>query len=57
MQAEQVDRKRYKNRSGKSGVLEYAPGPNSICVWFVDGSGYVYDDSRPGRQHVSEMRH
>lgn len=52
---DEVVRKRYKDRSGNSGVHYYAITPTSILVWFADESGYEYDHIRPGRQHVEAM--
>jgi hypothetical protein len=56
MQTEQIDRQRYKDRSGDSGVSFYALGPSFIRVWFRHGTGYEYDSRRPGKLHVDEMK-
>lgn len=50
------DRTPYANRGHRSGVREFALGPSSIRVWFIDGSGYEYDHRRPGRAHVEAMK-
>jgi hypothetical protein len=47
---------RYQNLSGDSGVQSYECGPDSIKVRFRDGPTYVYDDVRPGSQHVGRMK-
>jgi hypothetical protein len=53
---EPLDRRRYHNVGGNSGVRSYAIGPSFIRVWFEDGGGYEYDDRRPGRAHVEAMK-
>lgn len=47
---------RYANRSGDSGVVAYSLGTGSIIVEFHGGKRYLYDQLRPGRQHVERMR-
>ncbi len=49
--------KRYKNRSGKSGVFLYEIGKDYILVRFV-GSAVVYRYSykRPGKKDVEMMK-
>jgi hypothetical protein len=54
MATEQLVRKRYKNP--RSGVRYYACGPAFIHVWFKDGRGYEYNQTRPGRHHVETMK-
>jgi hypothetical protein len=56
MRTEQLVRKRYRDRSGNSGVRFYAMGPTFIYVWFEDGRGYEYNYESPGRRHVPEMK-
>ena len=52
-----MDRQSYRNHGGNSGVRYYAFGSGSIRIWFKDGEGYEYDDTRPGREHVDAMKH
>lgn len=47
---------RYANRDGDSGVVAFATGPLGIAVEFTNGSIYVYDVERPGREVVAEMK-
>jgi hypothetical protein len=47
---------RYQNLSGDSGVEYYECGPDSIKVRFRNGPTYVYDDVKPGSQHVMLMK-
>jgi hypothetical protein len=56
MRTEQLARKPYKDRSGNSGVRFYAIGPTFICVWFDDGRGYEYNNTKAGKRHVDEMK-
>ena len=51
-----VKMQRYANREGDSGVVAYATGPLGIAVEFTNGSVYVYDLERPGREAVAEMK-
>jgi len=51
-----VKMQRYANREGDSGVVAFATGPAGIAVQFTNGSIYVYDVERPGRQAVSDMK-
>lgn len=48
--------KRYKSRTGDSGVSRYAVGPDYIIVEFKFTDGYRYDYSAPGRQKVEAMK-
>ncbi|TSH90756.1 hypothetical protein FOZ76_20120 [Verticiella sediminum] len=47
---------RYRNLSGKSGVVAYAVGQDHLLVQFVDGAIYRYDASAPGAAHVARMQ-
>ncbi|RZJ11965.1 MAG: hypothetical protein EOP39_04905 [Rubrivivax sp.] len=47
---------RYANREGDSGVVAFATGPLGIAVEFTNGSVYVYDLERPGREEVTQMK-
>jgi hypothetical protein len=42
--------------SGTSGVIAYELGDDSITLKFVDGSTYLYNQHKPGSQHVKSMR-
>lgn len=53
---ERSERKPYSDLGGRSGVRYFALGPSFIRIWFQDGEGYEYDDRRPGRAHVTEMK-
>jgi hypothetical protein len=49
----------YKNLSGNSGVVAYEIGPGFIRVWFANRAGiegYEYDETKPGKHHVDEMK-
>ncbi len=49
--------KTYLNRSGRSGVVEYETGSDSIKVRFIDSSKvYVYTYRSAGVTHVEEMK-
>lgn len=45
----------YENRSGRSGVAGFEIGERSITVRFEDGGTYLYDQSKPGKQHLAQM--
>lgn len=51
-----MNRKSYGNHGGNSPIRSYSGGPSCICIWFEDGGTYDYDDMRPGRTHVEEMK-
>lgn len=46
----------YKDINGDSGVAAYEIGPGSITVQFSKGGTYLYDYSKPGAAHVTEMQ-
>ena len=48
--------KRYGNVSGSSGVLAYETGADWIKVKFIDGKVYKYSYTRPGMDHVEQMK-
>jgi len=48
--------KRYENRSGHGGVTGYEILPDSIVLEFNDKDEYLYDYSKPGREHVEQMK-
>lgn len=46
----------YRNRSGTSGVAEFALFDDGIAVRFQDGHTYLYGPGKPGRHHVGKMK-
>ena len=46
----------YGNLSGDSGVSHYSIGADFIAVQFQNSTVYIYDSSRPGTQHVAQMK-
>lgn len=46
----------YRNLAGVAGVAAYEIAEESIEVEFTGGSAYLYDDVRPGRRKVEEMK-
>ncbi|SIT35270.1 conserved hypothetical protein [Paraburkholderia piptadeniae] len=47
---------RYRDVSGRSGVVAYETSPNAILVGFKDGKVYLYDYATPGWQDVEKMK-
>lgn len=47
---------KYKNLSGRSGVIGYEVNSDSITVEFDDGSIYLYTHESAGRSNVEEMK-
>lgn len=47
---------RYCNRSGHSGVANYASRRDGITLEFTDGKVYLYSYACPGRRHVERMK-
>lgn len=47
---------RYLNKSGKSGVFSYEIRPNQIIVNFINGSGYLYNNIKPGSFNIKKMQ-
>jgi hypothetical protein len=45
----------HENRSGTSGVAGFEIGARSITVRFEDGGTYLYDQTKPGKQHLAQM--
>jgi hypothetical protein len=45
----------YESFTRTSGVDSFEIGDRSITVRFVDGGTYLYDQTRPGKQHVAQM--
>ena len=48
--------KKYKNLSGKSGVVAYEPGTAFIKVKFIDGSVYTYTYKSAGQEITEKMK-
>jgi hypothetical protein len=44
-----------ENRSGSSGVAGFEIGDRSITVRFEEGGTYLYDQVKPGKQHLAQM--
>jgi len=44
-----------ENSSGVSGVESFEIGDRSITVRFVEGGTYLYDQVKPGKQHLAQM--
>lgn len=47
---------RYRNLTGKSGVLAYQTTADSITLTFANGDRYLYGPTRPGRALVDRMK-
>ena len=45
----------YKNKQGNSGVVAFEVRGEAIHVKFMDGTIYVYNTKKPGKQHVQKM--
>jgi hypothetical protein len=48
--------KRYANRTGQSGVRQFAIGPEAILIEFANGVMYLYDYTTPGERDVERMK-
>lgn len=48
--------KRYKDKSGNSGVAFYEAGDDYIIVRFTGNTTYLYTHQKPGKQHVARMK-
>jgi len=46
---------RYKS-DHETGVIAYHNEENSITIQFQDGSYYLYDNEKPGADHVKKMK-
>ena len=46
----------YKNMGGESSVVGYDIGPESITVYFSDGSAYLYTCQTAGENNIKEMK-
>ena len=47
---------RYKKLGKGSGVFGYEIRDNYIIVQFKDGSQYIYNESIPGKYHVTKLK-
>ncbi len=47
---------RYKNLSGKSGILAYELGDDYIKIEFEDGATYLYTYTNTGKENVEAMK-
>jgi hypothetical protein len=47
---------RYKNLSGKSGILAYELGDDYIKIEFEDGATYLYTYTSTGKENVEAMK-
>jgi hypothetical protein len=48
---------RYQSQSGRpSGVVAYELGEGEIKVQFQGGSVYLYNEAKPGAEHVAKMK-
>jgi hypothetical protein len=47
---------KYKDLSGSSGVTGYKSVPNGIILQFKHKELYLYDNSKPGKRHVEQMK-
>lgn len=47
---------RYKDISGGGGITGYQFVPNGIILQFKHKDLYLYDNSKPGENHVQQMK-
>lgn len=47
---------KYSHDGHETGVVSYSFGKNSINVLFKEGWYYLYDDQKPGADHVKNMK-
>lgn len=47
---------RYKNRSGKSGVVSYEIGDEAITIAFAGGDLYLYTYRSAGKTRIEKMK-
>ena len=45
----------YEDQAGTSGVESFEIGDRSITVRFAEGGTYLYDQAKPGKQHLAQM--
>lgn len=48
--------KKYRNSSGRSGVLAFEAGADHIIIKFTSGDTYLYSYKIPGKVHVEKMK-
>jgi len=48
--------KRYLDKTGSSGVIAYEIQKDGILVRFRNGGTYLYNQQRPGKQQVAQMK-
>jgi hypothetical protein len=48
--------KRYENRSGCGGITGYKPLSDGIILEFNYDDEYLYEYSKPGKEHVERMK-
>lgn len=53
---ESENMKRYENRSGRGGIIGYEILPDGIILQFKYEDEYLYDYSKPGKEHVEQMK-
>lgn len=46
----------YRNEATDSGVVAYEVGPDFIKIAFHGGHTYLYDNEKPGRAEVDQMK-
>ena len=46
----------YRDIDGDSGVVRYESTPDSITVYFKDGSGYLYTNVSAGAHNIQRMK-
>ena len=51
-----MELKKYKDLSGGSGVTGYKFVPHGIILQFKHKELYLYDESKPGRHHLEQMK-
>ena len=47
---------KYKDLSGSGGVTGYKFVPKGIILQFKFNELYLYDESKPGKEHVEQMK-
>jgi len=47
---------RYANFGGNSGIAGYSTAPDSITVYFSDGSAYLYTSRSAGAGNIEYMK-
>jgi hypothetical protein len=47
---------KYKDKGGDSGINAFEIDTDSITIQFKDGSKYLYNYLRPGRNYVDQMK-